>query len=83
MIKNVSVITASSYISMLFLGVAGTLVGAASRNIGLLTFIGFLHGNVLIFKFCVIFSANSIPPSSTALKSAAYYDFLQNTTLFD
>jgi MFS family permease len=38
MIKNVSVITASSYTSMLFLGVAGTLIGAASRNIGLSPF---------------------------------------------
>ena len=38
MIKNVSLITASSYISMLFLGVAGTLIGAASRNIGLSPF---------------------------------------------
>jgi MFS family permease len=38
MIKNVSIITASSYISMLFLGVAGTLIGAASRNIGLSPF---------------------------------------------
>jgi predicted MFS family arabinose efflux permease len=38
MIKNVSAITASSYLSMLFLGVAGTLIGAASRNIGLSPF---------------------------------------------
>ncbi|MGW8143694.1 MAG: MFS transporter [Anaerolineales bacterium] len=38
MIKNISVITASSYTSMLFLGVAGTLIGAASRNIGLTPF---------------------------------------------
>jgi MFS family permease len=43
MIKNVPVITASSYISMLFLGVAGTLIGASSRNIGLSPFeIGFM-----------------------------------------
>lgn len=35
MIKNVPAITASSYLSMLFLGVAGTLIGAAARNIGL------------------------------------------------
>jgi FHS family glucose/mannose:H+ symporter-like MFS transporter len=35
MIKNISVITASSYLSMLFLGVAATLIGAAARNIGL------------------------------------------------
>jgi len=35
MIKNISGITASSYLSMLFLGVAGTLIGAAARNIGL------------------------------------------------
>jgi FHS family glucose/mannose:H+ symporter-like MFS transporter len=38
MIKNLSAITASSYTSMLFLGVAGTLVGAAARNIGLSPF---------------------------------------------
>lgn len=38
MIKNLSAITASSYLSMLFLGVAGTLVGAAARNIGLSPF---------------------------------------------
>ena len=35
MIKNISAITASSYLSMLFLGVAATLIGAAARNIGL------------------------------------------------
>jgi fucose permease len=38
MIKSVRIITASSYTSMLFLGVAGTLIGAASRNIGLTPF---------------------------------------------
>ena len=38
MIKNFSAITASSYLSMLFMGVAGTLIGAASRNIGLSPF---------------------------------------------
>jgi len=35
MIKNISAITASSFLSMLFLGVAATLIGAAARNIGL------------------------------------------------
>ena len=35
MIKNISAITASSYLSMLFLGVAATLIGAAAGNIGL------------------------------------------------
>jgi fucose permease len=38
MIKSIPTITASSYLSMLFLGVAATLVGAASRNIGLTPF---------------------------------------------
>lgn len=35
MIKNIPALTASSYLSMLFLGVAATLVGASARNIGL------------------------------------------------
>lgn len=35
MIKNIPAITASSYLSMFFLGVAATLIGAAARNIGL------------------------------------------------
>lgn len=35
MIRNITAVTASSYLSMLFLGVAGTLIGAAARNIGL------------------------------------------------
>ena len=35
MINNKSLITASSYTSMLLLGVAATLIGAAARNIGL------------------------------------------------
>ncbi len=35
MIKNTSAITASSYLSMLFLGVATTLIGAAAGNIDL------------------------------------------------
>ena len=35
MIKNKSLTTASSYVSMLLLGVAATLIGAAARNIGL------------------------------------------------
>ena len=35
MIKNITAITASSYLAMLFLGVAATLIGAAARNIGL------------------------------------------------
>jgi len=35
MIKNKPIITATSYTSMLLLGVAATLIGAAARNIGL------------------------------------------------
>jgi fucose permease len=35
MIKNVKAITASAYLSMLFLGVGSSIVGAAARNIGL------------------------------------------------
>jgi len=35
MIRNVKVLTASSYVSMLFLGLSTTLVGAAAKNIGL------------------------------------------------
>lgn len=35
MIKNTTAITMSSYLAMLFLGVAGVLIGAAARNIGL------------------------------------------------
>jgi predicted MFS family arabinose efflux permease len=35
MIRNVKAITASSYLSMFFLGVAASLIGAAARNIGL------------------------------------------------
>ena len=35
MIKNIKAITASSYLSMLFLGVGSSIVGAAARNIGL------------------------------------------------
>jgi fucose permease len=35
MIQNKSLITASSYISMLLLGVGASLIGAAARNIGL------------------------------------------------
>jgi fucose permease len=38
MIRNIPVITASSYLSMLFLGVASSLIGAAARNIGLTPF---------------------------------------------
>lgn len=38
MIKNTSIITATSYTSMLFLGVATALIGAAARNIGLSPF---------------------------------------------
>lgn len=38
MIKKNSIITASSYTSMLFLGVATALIGAAARNIGLSPF---------------------------------------------
>ena len=35
MIKNITAITASSYLGMFFLGVAASLIGAAARNIGL------------------------------------------------
>lgn len=35
MVKNIKAITASSYLSMFFLGVASSLIGAAARNIGL------------------------------------------------
>lgn len=38
MIKNIKIITASSFTAMLFLGVAGSLIGAAARNIGLSPF---------------------------------------------
>ena len=38
MITNKSLITASSYLSMLLMGVAGSLIGAAARNIGLTPF---------------------------------------------
>jgi predicted MFS family arabinose efflux permease len=34
-IRNIKAVTASSYIAMLFLGLASSLVGAAARNIGL------------------------------------------------
>jgi len=35
MIKNINAITIATYFTMFFLGVAGSLVGAAARNIGL------------------------------------------------
>lgn len=35
MIRNVNAITVSSYLSMFFLGVSASLIGAAARNIGL------------------------------------------------
>jgi len=35
MIKNVSIITASSFVAMFFLGVGSAVIGAASKNIGL------------------------------------------------
>jgi FHS family glucose/mannose:H+ symporter-like MFS transporter len=35
MIRNIKIITAFSFTAMLFLGVAGSLIGAAARNIGL------------------------------------------------
>lgn len=35
MIRNVKAVTASSYLSMFFLGVSAALIGAAARNIGL------------------------------------------------
>ncbi len=38
MIRSIKALTASSYISMLFLGVASTLIGAAARNINLSPF---------------------------------------------
>lgn len=38
MIKNITTITFSSYLAMLFLGVAAGLIGAAARNIGLTAF---------------------------------------------
>ena len=36
--SNVKALTASAYISMLFLGIASTMIGAAARNIGLTPF---------------------------------------------
>ncbi len=38
MIRNIKVVTASSYMSMFFLGVSASLVGAAAHNIGLSPF---------------------------------------------
>ena len=38
MIKNIKVITTSAYMSMFFLGVSASLVGAAAHSIGLLPF---------------------------------------------
>jgi fucose permease len=38
MIKNFSIITATSYVSMLLLGISSSLIGAAARNIGLTPF---------------------------------------------
>ena len=35
MIRNVKALTASSYLSMFFLGLTGTVIGAAAKNIGL------------------------------------------------
>lgn len=35
MIQNVKIITASSFLAMFFLGVGSTIIGAASKNIGL------------------------------------------------
>lgn len=38
MIKNINAITFATYFTMFFLGVAGSLIGAAARNIGLAPF---------------------------------------------
>lgn len=38
MIKNIKVITAASFLAMLFLGLSSSIVGAAARNIGLTPF---------------------------------------------
>jgi len=35
MIRNIKAVTGSCYLSMLFLGIGGAVVGAAARNIGL------------------------------------------------
>jgi len=35
MIKNVSIITASTFVAMFFLGVGSTVIGAAAKNVGL------------------------------------------------
>jgi MFS family permease len=35
MIKNIKIITAASFLSMLFLGISSSMIGAAARNIGL------------------------------------------------
>ncbi len=35
MIRNVKALTASSYLSMFFLGLTVTVIGAAAKNIGL------------------------------------------------
>ena len=36
--SNTKALTASAYLSMLFLGIASTMIGAAARNIGLTPF---------------------------------------------
>jgi hypothetical protein len=56
MIRNVKAITASSFLSMFFLGVGAAVIGAAARNIGLSPFqIGLLIAFQNIgFMFSVI-----------------------------
>jgi len=60
MIRNVKAITASSFLSMFFLGVGAAVIGAAARNIGLSPFqIGLLIAFQNIgFMFSVIISGS-------------------------
>ncbi|MBK5108997.1 MAG: MFS transporter, partial [Anaerolineales bacterium] len=85
MIKNKSLITASSYVSMLLLGVGATLIGAAARNIGLSPYeislmlmvqnLGFMVSVMISGAFADTYSKPRILMVGSLILSAAFLTF--------
>jgi len=90
MIRSSKVITASSYLSMFFLGVGTTIVGAAARNIGLspsqigllisVQNVGFILAVIAAGAFSDIYEKPKILFIGSIILSIAFYTFYLKTS---
>ncbi len=94
MIQNIKIITAASFLAMFFLGVGSTIIGAASKNIGLtphqiglliaIQNVGFIFSVIVSGMVADRFSKTKLMfMSSFILATAFYFYYLKSAFLFN